>query len=249
MDLWVTIGAFFVGVIASVYGAAVGGGALLTVPALVWMGVPVVEAVATSKLGSMGVSTSGLIAFSRAKMIDWRLGLSMAVLQLVGTAIGTYALLALPVGWVKRAVAFMILLILILLLAFPAAGLEPVDIPRNSLRYRMGFVCTFFLGVLTGFYQGGGGTLAAYIMILFFGQTFLQSAGTRKVPFFATTLLSLLILFPTGKVHLAAGIALLVGSMIGGTIGSHLAMKQGNRWVRTLFIIVVALSCLRMLLF
>lgn len=248
MDGWSIFGAFVVGIIASSYGAAVGGGALLTVPALIWLGVPVVEAVATSKLGSMGVSTAGLVAFGRAKMIDWRLGFAMVALQMVGTLIGTYALLSLPVGWVKRAVAVVILLVLGLLLAFPAAGLEPVDIPRDSWRYRTGYLCTFFLGVLSGFFQGGGGTLAAYIMILFFGQTFLQSAGTRKIPFFATTLLSLLILFPMGKIYLGVGIALLVGSLIGGTIGSHLAMKQGNLWVRRVFLLVVALAGLHMLL-
>ena len=86
MDGWSIFGAFVVGIIASSYGAAVGGGALLTVPALIWLGVPVVEAVATSKLGSMGVSTAGLVAFGRAKMIDWRLGFAMVNPQRPGGA-------------------------------------------------------------------------------------------------------------------------------------------------------------------
>jgi uncharacterized membrane protein YfcA len=51
-----------------------------------------------------------------------------------------------------------------------------------------------------------------------------------------------------GKIYLGVGSALLVGSLIGGTIGSHLAMKQGNLWVRRVFLLVVALAGLHMLL-
>ncbi|MEM1007899.1 MAG: sulfite exporter TauE/SafE family protein [Myxococcota bacterium] len=247
MEWWHLVFVFGVGFVASTYGVMVGGGGLLTVPALLWVGLPVVDAVATTRLGSLGVSVAGLYTFFRAKKVDWNLGISMGVLQIAGTILGTWTLVSAPVLWVRYLIAGLILFLLFLFVLFPAAGLEPVAIPRDSWRYRSGFVLTFFLGILTGFFQGGGGTLATYIMVLCFGQTFLQSAGTRKLPFLIANVISLAILFQQNKVHLLSGGVLMLGAFCGGWVGSRLALKKGNRWMRMMFVVMVAVAGISML--
>lgn len=246
-EVFVYLATFSVGLVSAVYGVAVGGGALLTVPALVFLGLPVVEAVGTSRMGSLGVVSTGLVTFGKAKSIDWPLSFKMTFLQIGGTVIGAYMLVSLPVYWVKQGVAFTILGVLCLFIFFPSAGLEPGKVPKGSFRYRMGYVVLVCLGILAGFYQGGAGTLAAYCMILFFGQTFLESAGTRKFPFLITNLITLAILLPKGKVYLGVGTALGLGTALGGYIGAKMAIDRGNKWVRRLFIIVVSFSGIRML--
>lgn len=239
--------AFVVGFASALYGASAGGGALLTVPALLFLGLPAVDAVATSRLGSLGVTLSGLVAFGRRGKIDWRLGLHMTAILSVGTVVGTYALLELPLWWVEKLVGVIILGVLALLLLFPRAGLSPEVIERGSWRTRVGYGLTLVLGVIMGFYQGGGGTMAAYIMVLFFGQTFLESAGTRKVPFLFSNLITIGMLIPSRTIHLWLGLSLGLGTLLGGYVGSQMALRLGNRWVRWVFIGIVGVSGLRML--
>lgn len=249
VEWYVLLVAFGAGIVGASFGAATGGGALLTVPALMLAGLSPAQAVGTSRLGSLGISTSGLLAFHRAGQVDWALGWKMTALQSVGALVGAWSMLQLPGIWVKKFIGAVILLILLLLILFPTAGLEPLDVDPKSWRYRSGYFFTFLLGGATGFYQGGGGTLAAYIMILCFGQTFLQSAGTRKLPFLFSNGLALLVFLYHGQVRLLTGLALGVGAFIGGTLGSRFAIKKGNRWVRTAFLVVVGVIALRIMLF
>jgi uncharacterized membrane protein YfcA len=245
--LFALIVAFCAGLVGSFYGAAVGGGALLTVPALMFVGLSPVQAIATSRLGSLGISMSGLVAFGKSGQVDWTLGWKMTFLQGAGVLLGAWSLLQLPGWWVKKSIAVIILVILGLLAAFPSAGLHTIPIDPKSMRYRSGYILTVLLGVLTGFFQGGGGTLAAYIMILCFGQTFLQSAGTRKLPFLFGNGLALAVFIPSGNVLWGIGLALGAGTLLGGYLGSLFAIKKGNKWVRVVFFLVVGLAALRML--
>lgn len=241
--------AFCIGVIGSSYAATTGGGALFTVPALMFLGLSPVEAIATSRLGSLGISLSGLLVFGKERQVDWKLGWQMTFLQGAGALLGAWSLLKLPAFWVQKSIGLIILSILLLLVLFPSAGLSPQKIKPTSFRYRIGFVCTLLLGLVTGFFQGGGGTLAAYIMILCFGQTFLQSAGTRKLPFLFSNTIALIVFIPHGTVHFDVGILLGLGALVGGYIGSRFAIKKGNKWVRIAFFIVVGTAALRMLFF
>lgn len=238
---------FVVGFVSAGYGVSAGGGALLTVPFLTFMGLNPVHAVATSKLGSLGLSISGLWSFSRQGHVDWRIGWWMTALMGAGSLIGTYALVSTPIAWVKQAIAVMILFVLLLFFLFPKAGLQQQKTPPKAGRFRVGLCLTFLLGILTGFYQGGAGTMAAYIMILCFGQDFLHSAGTRKLPFLIANGLSLVVLIQHQSVHFVMGLSLSAGSFVGGYVGSRWAVRKGNRWVKVLFVTVVVLSSLRML--
>ncbi len=240
---------FIVGVISAFYGVAVGGGALLTVPALIFMGLPASHAVATSRLGSLGVITSGLINFNRKDKVDWALGAKMTVLISIGALPGTYALVNFPITWVEKLIPIIILTMLFLFIFFPSIGLEPQTDKTTSKRRFIGYLLTLTLGFISGFYQGGSGTMAAYIMILFFGQTFVESAATRKVPFLFSNLLILGSLLFTTTIHFDVGIALGLGTFTGGYIGSKIALSRGNRWIRSLFIAIVTISTLRMLFF
>jgi uncharacterized membrane protein YfcA len=84
-------------------------------------------------------------------------------------------------------------------------------------------------------------------MILCFGQTFLQSAGTRKLPFLFGNGLALAVFIPSGNVLWGIGLALGAGTLLGGYLGSLFAIKKGNKWVRVVFFLVVGLAALRML--
>jgi len=240
---------FSVGVISAFYGVAVGGGALLTVPALIFMGLPASHAVATSRIGSLGVITSGLINFNRKDKVNWKLGAKMTVLISVGALPGTYALVHFSVYWVEKLIAIIIISMLILFLLFPRIGLKPNNAKITSKHRIIGYILTLLLGFLSGFYQGGSGTMAAYIMILFFGQTFMESAATRKVPFLFSNILILGSLLFSQTIHFSIGIALGLGTFTGGYIGSKVALKKGNRWIRFLFIVIVAISTIRMFFF
>jgi uncharacterized membrane protein YfcA len=235
-----------IGFIAAFIGTNVGGGGLIVIPALIMLGLPPKTAIATMRVGSVGLLTGGIYSFSKGNKIDYRVGLPASVLALVGAYLGATTLLRLPDELVGRLVGLFIIGVLAFVIANRHIGVEK---PRKPGRFSrlLGYASYLFLGFWGGIFVGGTGIFAAYALIFLFGQTFLEAAGTRKIPAVAMAAVSLIVFALGGIVDWVTG-AVLAGSMLlGSYLGASYGMKKGDRWVRLLFIVFVLLSAAKLL--
>jgi len=110
-----------------------------------------------------------------------------------------------------------------------------------------GHISIFFLGMYNAFFGGGAATFYSYVLILVFGQTFLESAGTRKILTLASAFIASIVYIISGIVNYAFFVTLFTATIIGSYLGSAYAIKKGEKWVRSLFIIIVLLMAVRLL--
>jgi uncharacterized membrane protein YfcA len=66
-------GIFAIGVLASVVGTMVGGGSLLSIPFLIFLGLPPQVAIATDRFAGLGAGVTAFFRFRAAGRIMWRL--------------------------------------------------------------------------------------------------------------------------------------------------------------------------------
>lgn len=85
------------------------------------------------------------------------------------------------------------------------------------------------------------------MLILFFGQTLLEGAATRKIAQFISTAMAIVIFAIVGVIHYPLGIALFIGNLIGSYIGAHYSDKIGNIWIKRLFIVIVLIMAVKLL--
>ena len=90
--------------------------------------------------------------------------------------------------------------------------------------------------------------VASYILMMFFGQTYLESAATRKIVFLPNNFILATVYALEGLVHWKIGFVIFIAAGIGSYAGAHLALRQGNRWVRTTFLTVAIIISLKMLI-
>jgi len=239
---------FIIGFVASFIGATTGGGGLISIPTLIFIGFNPAVAISTVKLGAIGSIATGWYGFHRGKKINYRIGIPAAIIAGIGSIIGAQLLITAPKHIINPIIGGLMIVTLFIIL-FKKAGLKTIDTKNLSMqRYLFGWLLFFLIGIWGGF-LGGEGTFISYILILVFGATFLESAGTRKVITFTVTVFSFILLAKHQLVNWKAGIIILMGMSLGSYFGVRYGLKKGDAFVRKLFALVVTLMAIKLILF
>jgi len=231
------------GFLAGVVNTLAGGGSIITLPLLIFAGLPATMANATNRVAIVLQNAGALAGFRRHGHRPGREAWILLVPSILGGAIG--ALLAVDVN---EALLRKIIGVILVLMLYP--------ILRRPSRHRIRpapsgikpwmWVAYFLIGVYGGFLQVGVGFL--YLGLLAGIQRFdLVRANLLKVFFVLAYSLFALILFAwKAKVDWTAGLALALGTTGGGWLGAKLAVERGERWIRIVLVISVLVASLEL---
>ena len=231
--------------VAGCLDAIAGGGGLLTLPALLWAGLPPIEALATNKLqGSFGTA-SATLHFLRHGSIDLRALGPAAVLTFAGAAAGSWLVSRIDPGALARLLPLLLVGFALYFLFSPRVG----DLPSHR---RLGLPAFGLLaGAGIGFYDGvfgpGTGSFFALAFVALLGYDLRQATAGSKLLNFASNLAALLVFALGGHVVWTVGLAMAVGQWGGAWLGAHLVLHHGARLVRPLLVAVSLLLSLRLL--
>lgn len=245
MSLWHYPILFVTGLIAGLVDSMAGGGGIITVPVLLSLGLPVPLALGTNKLQSSFGSVSAAWHYARQGVVrirDCRLGI---VMTLIGAGLGALALQSLDPELLAAAIPWLLAAIFLYTLLRPGVGQH--DYPP---RWRWSWFFTAFglgLGFYDGFFGPGTGSFWTMALIAVQGHNFVKATGHTKVMNATSNLASLAVFLAYGSVHLSAGLTMGAGQLIGAKIGTSLVVTKGARFVRPVFLTMVALTLLRLI--
>lgn len=235
------------GLIAGTINSIAGGGSLLTLPLLIFIGLPSTVANATNRIavfvGGVGATTS----FQRRGLIPWswvRFGLPPA---LIGVVFGTWGALRIGDVAFERILAGILVGAAAWMIWHPVTPpdpAEPVD-PDMSRRWllRIGF---FVLGLYSGFIQAGVGFL--FLALLSANGLDLVRGNAVKVPLILTfTALAVALFAWNGVLDWGAGLLLAGGQFFGAQLGVRLQVLKGQGWVRKVLTIAIVAFAIRLL--
>lgn len=236
---------FFIGVVSSMIGTMVGGGSLLSIPLLIFLGLPPHVAIATDRFAGLGAGVTALYKYAKAKKIVWKHVPILSLITLIGSLIGATILINVRADSLNSYVGLIILLLLPVLFLKPDAGVSAQSTSRSQTI--LGLTIYFAIQVLAGFFGGGTGTLIFYTLVFFFGLTIIQAVATQIIPFIILTISSSVLFALDGIIDYRLGVILMVAAAIGGYLGAGLAVEKGERWVRSLFALVVLLLGIKLI--
>ena len=165
----------------------------------------------------------------------------------IGTAIGSFILLDVNTELLRKMIGWYILIFLPLPLLTRTWGIHP-NPNKSAIVKNIGYALLIPLGIHSGLIGGGTSTLVTYVLISCFGQTYLESAGTRKPMLLGRGIIAAIILGSAGEIHWLLGMTMLIGTAIGTFFGTRYAIAKGNKWVRNVFIAVTALMAIKLLI-
>ena len=241
MEVYKIFVIFFVGMFVSVLSTLVGGSSLLTIPTLILLGLPPHTAIGTDRFGIMGVCLAGWYKFHKKKLINYKVGFSLTIPVVFGSFLGAHLVFEISESVLKIIIITISIACLFFLVLNPKLGTERTKQTFGKYVYLAGGSMTFVVGVYVGFYGAMGGTLLLYILILWFGQTFLESAGTQKIAAMMMNAMAAIVFGLNGAVAYYLAVPLFCGCFIGSYIGAHYSDRIGNVWIRRLFILLLVI--------
>ena len=226
-------------------GAQVGGGALITLPALLYLGLAPAEAVATNVISALVINIVALFTYNHIKKLNIKEVLAPALAALVGSVVG--ANLVLNVN--KQALSQIMAILLV------AAGLFVLAKPKHIasvkskkiIRTPFGLLIAFILGIYGGFLSASITTLFV-ILLLFLGENELKAI--EKSVFITAVLLigALMVFINKGTIQYSLAWPLAAASAGGAFIGAKTALRWGSRWLKILLVIAEIFAAVKLLI-
>lgn len=221
--------------------AVAGGGGLILVPALfaVYPSAPPALLLGTNKLSSIAGTTFATMRYAWSVPIRWRTILPAALVACGGGLAGAKAVTLIEAGVLRPLILVMLGAVAIYTLTRRNFGSTPGR--RVPLEIEGPGVAA--LAAVVGFYDGffgpGAGSFLLFGLVRLFGYDFLGAAAATKVLNLATNFGALMLFVATDNVLYAVGIPMAASSIAGGLLGAQLAVRQGSRFIRRIFLLVV----------
>jgi len=238
---------FGVGLVAGALNVIAGGGSFLTLPILIFLGLPPTVANGTNRVGIFLQNIAAVWGFNRHRVLDWRYVVWAAVPATFGAAIGTWAAMAIGDEAFRRILAFLMIAVTLWTLWDPLRRrkgfLEPGERPRVA-PLAVGF---FFVGIYGGFVQAGVGFLILATTTLA-GLDLVRGNAVKVLSVLIYTALSLGLFAWNGKVVWDLGLALAVGTVAGSQLGVRLAVLKGHAWIKGVVTVAVMVFAAKLLL-
>ena len=235
------------GFLAGWVDAVVGGGGLIQIPALL-LGLPgaaPAQVLATNKFASVWGTATASVTYYRRVRPDLRTALPMAAVAYVGAIVGALIGLHIP----KSAFYPIILVMLVVVGAYtllkPSVG-ELTQLRWTGARHTTAAMATgFVIGVYDGALGPGTGSFLVFVLVGLMGYAFLEASAKAKITNLATNLGALTVFAPGGHIVLSVGVVMAGANLLGGYVGARTAVSRGSRFIRVVFIVVVAAFIVR----
>jgi len=232
------------GFIAAFIDAVVGGGGLISIPALLATGMSPATALGTNKLASAFGSFTSSMKFLRSRNVDFRRMMKLFPVSVLVSIAGAFIAVRLPGEILKPLVLVMLIIVLVYTLFKKDWGAIEKENVLSKRKVVILIVFVIIIGFYDGFMGGGTGSFLLFLM-LFTGFDFLRAAGNAKVLNFGSNIGALLLFIIMGEVNYTYGLAMAASMVLGSYAGAHLAISKGVGYVRALFIIVTSLLILK----
>lgn len=228
------------GFVGSFVDATVGGGGLVTTPALLATGMPVAYAFGTNKLASaMGASTS-VFTFLQAGKINLPLVKKLVPFSFLGSALGAYVVYLLPEHLMKN----IVVICLVVVAVYTYRRKDWGDVSNLRAMTKTVALLTGLMAFGLGFYDGffGPGTGSFLIFgFLSLGYDFLSAAGNAKILNLSSGLGAFLTFAFAGTVYWGYALGMGLAMIAGARVGAKVALAKGADYVKPLYLVVTTL--------
>lgn len=230
--------------------AVVGGGGLIQLPALV-IGlpkeVPTPMVLGTNKISSFAGTLLATGVYLRKLRVQAVVLVPLIVGAYAGSSGGASVSRYLPREVLEPIVLVAVIAVGIYTLRRPSLGLQhaPTQESHVATAWRSGAI-----GLIVGFYDGilgpGTGSFFVILLVAMLGYGFLQASVHAKIANLATNLAAIVIYGVHGELLVLLGLLMATANLLGGFFGARMAVKNGNAFVRRVFLVVMGILVVKL---
>lgn len=229
-----------VGIAAGIVNTMAGGGSFLSLSALMFVGLPAGDASGSLRLAVVLQNITAIATFHRKGVRAYGLAAKLIVPAMIGSLAGSYLATKMDDALLRPIFGGLLLLWAVLLLLKPKRFLHPPEEPKPM--GPLAYFLAMLVGVYAGFVQGGVGFPLLALLIGYLGLDPVKANSVKMVVVFFATMVALINFALAGQVMWIPGLALAVGTSLGGYLGAQWQTEKGAGVVRWFLVVAVAVS-------
>lgn len=228
------------GLLAGTIDAIAGGGGLISLPALLLTGLPVHMALGTNKLQSSVGTFVAAHHYFKAGLISSAVILKGLLFGFFGAVLGALLVSLLDNHLLGQIIPWLMVCVFIYSVFTPKLGIvDRLPKIRENFFY---LVFGFLLGFYDGFFGPGTGSLWVICLIFFLGYNLVKATAYTKLFNLKSNIIAFSFFGLAHQVDYKLGLTMAMGQLVGGKLGSHLAMRHGAPFIRVFFLLVVLMT-------
>lgn len=247
MAWWVYPAVIAAGFACGFINTLAGSGSLITLPLLIFIGLPANVANGTNRVGVLIQNAVAAASFHKREMIHWPSAALLAVPAILGSIVGAQIAVNLDEEMMRRTIGVLMVVMLGIILFKPNRWLQGHPEAHKKRPGWLQMVIFFAIGVYGGFIQAGVGIFLLAGLVLSVGYDLVRANAVKVVIILLFTISAMAVFVMNGQVWWGVGLLLAIGNAIGGWVAAKMAVERGAVFVRWLLIAVVSVSALQLL--
>ena len=230
------------GAFAGFVNSIAGGGSLLIMPLLIFMGLPSAEANGTNRVAIFIQNIFSVAGYRSKGVYVFPFAIYVAIPAIIGAIIGSNIAVDISDQVFNRILAIVMLVVMAISIFRPTLNINPEEI-LSTKKVWTSVIVFFFLGIYGGFIQAGIGFLIIATLTSIHGFNMAKTNSIKVFVILCYTLAAVAVFYIEGKIRWEYGLVLALGNSIGAWIGSRWSVGKSDRMIRMiLLVMVVALS-------
>lgn len=235
------------GLVSGFINVNAGGGSVITLPALLFLGLDASVANGTNRIGILCQNMFALKSFQQHDVKYNHESYKLAALTLPGAILGSFLSIKIPNEWFERLLAIIMIGVVISMI-----------IPQKKVHYQRtepdpthriaGMIALFFIGFYGGFIQVGVGFLLMAVLFHVFKLNLVFVNMNKVFIIFIYTIPSLLVFAFTGNIHWLYGLILGSGNALGAWWGAKVQVKDGEKIIKKVLIVAILLMTIKLII-
>ncbi len=225
--------------------AIVGGGGLLQIPALFSVFPKEIPATlfGINKVSAVGGTFVAATQYIRKVTLPKKLMYYAGSFALCGSFLGAWTVTQISPDFIRKLLPLILLILLFFTLKNKSFGLSHQHQSQDRKSLTIVAIGSLGIGFYDGFFGPGTGAFLMFLFVRFLGFDFLHGAAATKIVNCISNLAALALFIPTGYIHWNVALWMMAFNVVGGVLGSVVALRGGSRLVRVFFIgVVLALT-------
>lgn len=240
----------FIGVIAGFLNTVAGGGTLITLPVLIFMGLPASVANATSRVGILTQNIFAVGGFhSKGVKLPFPYSIYLCVASLAGGYLGARLAVNISDELFNKIIA-LIMIVVVMSIVFEKKKGQLNSIELLSVnRQVVGFVGFFALGIYGGFIQAGIGFLVIALLTHLHHFDLVKTNYLKVFAAIVYTGVAVITFALSGKIVWQIGLTLAIGHGFGAWYASRWSVNAGEKWIKRILVATVSVLAIRLWFF
>lgn len=243
--LWLLLVGFLAGFVNTI----AGGGSLLTLPVLIFLGLPPSVANGTNRLGILFQTFTGAAGYKSKGISTFPFSMYCGATALVGSLIGAQIAVDIKGETFNKILAIVMILVVILIVFKRQFSAKTIVEQVQGKHLWISMIVFFFLGIYGGFINAGIGFVILLFLEYFNGMSLVKANATKVTIVFVYTAAAVVLFALNDKINWSYALLLALGNMIGAWISSRLAVRKGDNYIRIFLIVMVSLMAVKLWFF